>query len=136
MSINVQWKMRKKCFTFFSIFSILCFLNEFKITCGIYNDADDLVNELDRPSEYENFNYTKKCHTQKLLRCPLFDFLIFYPSLICRLFFFCHYVFIKNHLDDDFFSSTECDDNVVKGSQLLLLLHCTLHVNSDFSIFR
>lgn len=65
MSINVQWKMRKKCFTFFSIFSILCFLNEFKITCGIYNDADDLVNELDRPSEYENFNYTKKMpHTE------------------------------------------------------------------------
>ncbi|XP_070493801.1 neural cell adhesion molecule 2 [Chironomus tepperi] len=49
MSINVQWKMRKKCFTFFSIFSLFCFLNEFKITCGIYNDADDLVNELDRP---------------------------------------------------------------------------------------
>lgn len=67
MSINVQWKMRKKWLSYFTIywiFSTFCFINEFKITYGVYTDADDLVNELDRPSEYENFNYTRKNATQ------------------------------------------------------------------------
>jgi hypothetical protein len=57
MSINVQWKMRKKSVRnvrtlALVMLSFCCFLDEFTVASGNYADADDMVNELDRPSEY------------------------------------------------------------------------------------
>lgn len=52
--------MRKKCAeNFLWIFIISCFFSEVNIAHGNYHaEADDLVNELDRPSEYFiPFNY-------------------------------------------------------------------------------
>lgn len=52
----MRWKMRKKCSENVSsilwIFIISYFFSDVNFAQGNYAEADDLVNELDRPSEY------------------------------------------------------------------------------------
>ena len=60
MSINARWrnvKRRRKCNSILWIFYCCCFINGLNLADGAYAEADDLVNELDRPSEY-TFNST------------------------------------------------------------------------------
>ena len=58
MSINTRWwnvKRRRKCNAIpLWIICCCCFLNGLHIVSGAFTEADDLVNELDRPSEYKN----------------------------------------------------------------------------------
>lgn len=54
----MRWKMRKECgrnafsVTILWIYIICCLLNGANVAQGNYAEADDLLNELDRPSEY------------------------------------------------------------------------------------
>lgn len=46
-------KIRKKCNLIpLWIFCHFCFLNGLNVAIAAYSEADDLINELDRPSEY------------------------------------------------------------------------------------
>jgi hypothetical protein len=45
--------MRKKCEKVRWILSLCCFLSGLCVAHANYAEADDLVNELDRPSEYQ-----------------------------------------------------------------------------------
>lgn len=56
MSINARWwnaKKRRKCNAIpLWILYCCCFLNGLNVVSGAFAEADDLINELDRPSEY------------------------------------------------------------------------------------
>lgn len=63
MSINTRWwnvKRRRKCNSIpLWIICCCCFFNGLKPAGATYAEADDLINELDRPSEYE-INFHRK----------------------------------------------------------------------------